>query len=143
VFNQNRDFEGAALAFGNAAKKLEQAGAGCIVLCANTAHMHAGKVSAAIGVPLIHIADATLKEVRAQHIRKIGLLGTVFTMEEDFIKSKYTDVGIEVVIPEEADRTFLHHTIHGELARGTYSTETKDRYVRISEALAAHGSAYS
>ncbi|MCW3082843.1 MAG: aspartate racemase [Bacteroidetes bacterium] len=118
---------------------LKNAGAEAIVLCANTMHMLAENLQKSIGLPLIHIAVATAKEIAKQNIRKVGLLGTKFTMEQDFFKLKLQEEQIEAIIPDETDRAFIHYTIFEELGRGVISAESKARYISIINQLVAQG----
>ncbi|MCE3280646.1 MAG: aspartate racemase [Bacteroidetes bacterium] len=123
----------------NASLGLKSCGAEAIVLCANTMHMIVDKLEQRIQIPVINIASVTAKEIRSQKIEKVGLLGTKFTMEMDFFKSKLNDLNIVSVIPEEEDRTFIHYTIFEELGRGLVLEETKKRYVSIINKLIKEG----
>ena len=120
-------------------KKLSAAGAECILLCANTMHVIADDLRRNIGIPVIHIAEATADAVEKQGLRKVGLLGTKFTMEMDFFKKKLQARGIETVIPSDTDREFVHATIFEELGKGVFQETTKQRYIGIIEALASQG----
>jgi aspartate racemase len=137
--NKREDWDGAAKEFLSAARALEAAGANCILLCANTAHIVAEKIQEGVTIPLIHIADATCSTVRRQGLNRVALLGTRFTMEHDFFKSRLTANGIEVSIPDPEQREFIHTTIFDELGKGIFKPETKKRYMRIIESLAAKG----
>lgn len=97
-------------------QRLIQSGADCIVLCANTLHYVADKIQAEISVPIIHIADAVGKEVESKGLKRVGLLGTNFTMEKDFYKEKLNAFGIECLIPELEDRKEIHRIIYNELS---------------------------
>lgn len=124
----------------SAAKKLEQSGASAIVLCANTMHYIADKIQQEIHIPIIHIATATAFEIQNKGLRKVGLLGTKFTMEYDFFTSKLAELGIETIIPEdEDDKDFIHWTIFEELGRGLIKEETKKRYLSIMKSLQDKG----
>ncbi len=123
----------------NACMHLKQSGAGAIVLCANTMHMFAEDIERQTGMPLIHIAAATANEINKQGLRKVGLLGTIPTMEMDFYKKKLADKGIEAIVPEEEDRTFIHASIFGELGKGIINEETKKRYLVIMDKLVEEG----
>ncbi len=118
---------------------LKSAGAEAIVLCANTMHLIADKVEANCQLPVIHIATATAAAVKEQGLNKVGLLGTRFTMERDFYRTKFTDQGIEVITPELEDRHFLHDTIFEELGREIFKKETENRYLQIIEQLEKRG----
>lgn len=123
-----------------AAEVLKSGGAEAIVLCANTMHLIADKLQQAIGLPLIHIAEETAIEIQKKDLKKVGLLGTKFTMELDFFKDKLAQKGIEAIIPiREADKDFIHYTIFEELGRGIATEETKKRYLEIANELIKNG----
>ncbi|AIE87244.1 aspartate/glutamate racemase family protein [Fimbriimonas ginsengisoli] len=115
------------------------AGAEGIVLCANTMHLIADRVQERVGLPVIHIADATAEAIRRAGLTTVALLGTRFTMEKEFFRERLASRGIEAVIPEEADREFIHTTIFGELGTGNFLPATKARYLSIIDDLAAKG----
>jgi aspartate racemase len=137
--NKKQDWNEADRVFSSAAKNLESAGANCILLCANTAHMVAEQVQKNISIPLIHIGDATVKKVQKHNIKKIALLGTKFTMEKNFIKEKFAVQNIDVLIPEAADREFIHAVIFDELGKGIFKPETKKRFQEIIHTLVNKG----
>lgn len=119
---------------------LKSGGAEAIVLCANTMHLIADKLQEAIDLPVIHIAAETADAIQKQDIKKVGLLGTKFTMELDFFKDKLTQKGIETIIPtSEDDKDFIHYTIFEELGRGIVTDETKKRYLEIANQLIQNG----
>lgn len=123
-----------------AAKKLENSGAEGIVLCANTMHIIADRLEKEISIPLIHIATSTAIEIKKGGLKKVGLLGTKFTMDYDFFKSKLNELGIDVVIPlNQSDKDFINDTIFDELTKGIIRTETKERYLSIIEQLKNDG----
>jgi aspartate racemase len=121
------------------AAKLERAGAECIVLCANTPHLVADQVQTSVRIPLIHIADATAKAIAVQGLTTIGLLGTKFTMEHSFFKERLARAGITTIVPDDADRAFVHDSIFGELGRGVLTKETKGAYLAIIDRLVSRG----
>ncbi|HYD19908.1 MAG TPA: aspartate/glutamate racemase family protein [Flavipsychrobacter sp.] len=121
------------------AAMLEADGADAIVLCANTAHMAAERLEKRLKIPVIHIGTVTATAVKKQGLNKVILLGTKFTMEKDFIKDKFREQEIDVLVPGEEDRIFIHHTIHEELGRGLVKPETKTRYLQIINDLVAQG----
>lgn len=124
----------------DAAQKLERAGADIILICTNTMHKMANEVQANIQVPLLHIADTTAKVIKAQELRKIGLLGTRFTMEHDFYKGRLTSKhGVEVLIPNSAERQIIHDVIFDELCQGKIKQSSKERYIEIMDHLIANG----
>ncbi len=138
--NDNKDWDSTFEMLLKAAEFLKSGGAEAIVLCANTMHLIADKLQNAIGLPLIHIAAETAIEIQKKEIKKVGLLGTKFTMELDFFKDKLSEKGIETIIPEaEADKDFIHYTIFEELGRGLVTEETKKRYLEISNKLIENG----
>lgn len=116
------------------ARRLEHAGADCIVICANTPHMVADAVQ-----QNIHIAEATAKEIANRNLTKVGLLGTAFTMEQRFFKDRLSQRHIETIIPDPDDRKFVHNSIFTELAKGIFSRETKTRYLEIINKLVDRG----
>ena len=122
-----------------ACNNLKSCGITGIVLCANTMHLIADRLEQETGLPLIHIATATATEIEKAGLKKVGLLGTKFTMELDFFKSKLLAKGIEVIIPNEDDREFLHQTIYDELGKGIFSEQTKQRYLNIISDLMNDG----
>ncbi|MNM51939.1 putative amino-acid racemase [compost metagenome] len=121
------------------ALNLEKAGADCILVCTNTMHKIAPQIEDAITVPFIHIADATAKEIVSQNIGKVALLGTAFTMEQDFYKARLQDQGIDVIIPNEADRKIVHRIIYEELCLGVINPDSRQKYETIVETLIADG----
>jgi len=121
------------------ALNLEKAGADCILVCTNTMHKIAPQIEDAITVPFIHIADATAKEIVSQNIGKVALLGTAFTMEQDFYKAQLQEHGIDVMIPTEADRKIVHRIIYEELCLGVINPDSQQKYMAIVERLIAEG----
>ncbi|ENW10831.1 MULTISPECIES: aspartate/glutamate racemase family protein [Acinetobacter] len=121
------------------ALNLEKAGADCILVCTNTMHKIAAQIEDSISIPFLHIADATAKEILGQNIGKVALLGTAFTMEQDFYKSRLRDYGIDVVIPNEADRKTVHRIIYEELCLGVINPDSQQKYIAIVERLIAEG----
>lgn len=123
-----------------ASESLKAGGAEAIVLCANTMHLIADKLQNALDIPVIHIAEETAKEILKKEIKKVGLLGTKFTMELDFFKDKLAAKGIETIIPiSQEDKDFIHYTIFEELGRGIVTDETKKRYLEIANNLIQNG----
>jgi aspartate racemase len=137
--NEKRDWDGNFRLVMNACEKLISGGAEGIVLCANTMHLLADRISEKITIPIIHIAEATADEIRKKDINTIALLGTKFTMEEDFFKLKLAEKGIEMIIPDEEDRNFIHDSIFNELAKDIINPDTKKRYLSIIDKLTAKG----
>ncbi|MEO6597661.1 MAG: aspartate/glutamate racemase family protein [Planctomycetota bacterium] len=129
---------GAILA--DAARSLERAGADFLVLCTNTMHIVAPQIEAATRLPLLHIADATAQRITASGIARIGLLGTRFTMEEDFYRGRLsTQHSLKVLVPEPADRAVVHRVIYEELCRGRIDEASRVEYRRIVGGLVQAG----
>lgn len=139
VCQSNGEWEKAALILSEAARSLEAAGADFIIICTNTMHKVANEIQTGIHIPILHIADITAQHVIANGIKTIGLLGTRYTMEQDFYKSRLEAQGIKVLIPEEAARTVVNHVIYHELCLGQFSKESKDKYKKIIEDLIKKG----
>ena len=124
----------------DAAKRLENGGAQFIILCTNTMHKLAHKISENVKIPLIHIADATAEAIKNSEIKKIGLLGTKFTMEQDFIKKRLADShNIETIIPNEDQREIVHKIIYEELVKGIITDKSRQAYLEIINDLIANG----
>jgi len=121
------------------AQRLANGGAECIVICANTPHIAADTVQQRIRIPLIHIADATAREIAKQKLSSVGLLGTKFTMEQLFFKERLSRLGITALIPGDMERDFIHSSIFAELAKGVFKHETKNKYLAIIEDLERKG----
>lgn len=123
------------------ALRLEQAGADCILICSNTPHVVADAISDKLKVPFIHIAQVTGDAIGKQNISQVGLLGTRFTMEEGFFSKRLSGLGIQTIIPEEKDRSFIHSSIFEELSRGIYTEATRQRYLQTIDKLKQGGAA--
>ena len=124
---------------GDAAEKLEAAGAGLILICANTMHKVADEVRARIHVPMIHIADATADALEKAGVRKVALLGTKYTMTQDFYKSRLIGRGFDVLIPEGGDLETVNDVIYRELDRGEIREESRERFGGIISRLKDRG----
>ena len=125
---------------GEAAQRLERGGADFVVLCTNTMHKVADAIAGRIRIPLLHIADAAADAVRRAGLRRVGLLGTRFTMEQDFYRGRLTDKhGLEVVIPPDGQRRDVHRIIYDELCRGVVEPRSKEVFLRIIAGLVAAG----
>jgi len=125
---------------GQAAQKLEASGADYIVICTNLMHKVAPIVQEYISVPLIHMVDSVSKEIKRRKMNKIGLLGTIFTMEEDFYSKKLLeDYGIETIIPDETDRMEVSRVIYKELCCGVITEQSKQRYLEIIDKMKQDG----
>ncbi|WP_334019781.1 aspartate/glutamate racemase family protein [Alteromonas sp. S015] len=122
------------------AKHLETAGAKAILICTNTMHKVAAKIEQNITIPLIHIADATGRLLQQNSVKKVGLLGTRFTMEQTFYTSRIEEVfGIEVVTPNAQQRDTVHNIIYEQLCKGVICVESRNAYIEIINALAVEG----
>jgi aspartate racemase len=123
-----------------AAQRVENGGADFVVICTNTMHRMADEVQKQIKIPLLHIADATAEQIKAQGLKKIGLLGTRFTMEEDFYRGRLSEKhGLEVIIPTERERDIVHRVIFDELCLGEIRQPSKEQYVSIMDHLVRDG----
>jgi len=126
------DWDAATSCMLDAARSLEKGGAECIVICTNTMHKMAAEVQGAVKIPLIHIADATATAIKAAGVQRPLLLGTRFTMEQDFYKGHLKNQhGISVLIPDDAERTSVHDIIYQELCQGEIKPASKQRYLDI------------
>jgi aspartate racemase len=123
-----------------AAQSLQLGGADFIVICTNTMHKMADEVAASVSIPLLHIADATAEQIVARGFKRIGLLGTRFTMEEDFYKGRLEKkFALDVLTPEKADRDIVHRVIYEELVLGKTEAASKAEYLRIIKDLQVCG----
>ncbi len=122
------------------AQKLENAGANMVLICTNTMHKMANEVQNAIHIPLLHIADAAAEKVKEKNLKKVGLLGTKFTMEQDFYKGRIKEkYNIDVIIPDTDDRKVIHDVIYNELCLGQINEASRDKYKKIIESLIRNG----
>ena len=133
------DWTGAARLLVDAAKRLERADAEGLVVCANTMHLVAPEIEAAVKLPLIHVADATAKVVKNRGIRTVALLGTRFTMEKDFYRRRLERHGLRVMVPDEAARAMLHRMIYQELCKGEVRPESRQAFFEVIARLAKSG----
>ena len=130
------DWEAATARMIGAAESLQRAGADCLVICSNTMHRMADDVTATIDLPLIHIADATAEVILGEQLQTVGLLGTRYTMEQDFYKGRMIKrFGLNVLIPDEAGREVAHRIIYEELVRGVIRSESRRQYQSVIEDL--------
>ncbi len=139
ALQRSGDWQQAGQLLAEAAQALQRAGAQGLVLCTNTMHKVAAAIVAATPLPLLHIADATAQQIQQQGLRRIGLLGTRFTMEQDFYKDRLLARDIEVLIPAEADRKLVHQVIYQELCLGQINPESRLAYQQIIAGLVAQG----
>ncbi|MGF1759993.1 aspartate/glutamate racemase family protein [Photobacterium sagamiensis] len=129
-----------ALILSNAAKSVEAGGADFLMICTNTMHKVAPEIEGNISIPILHIADATANKLVADGVKKVGLLGTRFTMEQDFYKSRLVDnFGIDVVVPNTNEQTVVHNIIYDELCRGIINSQSREQYLSIINGLHEQG----
>lgn len=133
------DWEKAGNILGKAAQVLEAAGADFILICTNTLHKVVPRISSMIHIPIIHIADATAEELKNCNIQKVGLLGTKYTMMQDFYKQKLIDKGIDVIIPKETDIEVINNIIFHELCVGQIKDESRKRFQKIIDSMILRG----
>ena len=130
----------AGLVLGKAAQQVEAAGADVLLICTNTMHKVAPQIEAHISIPLLHLADATAEHIKQQNMNTVGLLGTVFTMEEDFYKGRLTDRhGLEVIIPSEKERQVVNRIIFEELCLGVVKDHSREQFLEIIDAMHQQG----
>ncbi|PWB24776.1 aspartate/glutamate racemase family protein [Flavobacterium sp. HTF] len=138
--NTNGDWEASFKLLLNACKSLEKSGAEGIVLCANTAHAVSDRLEKEIKLPIIHVATATANAINKQGLKKVGLLGTKFTMEMDFYLNKLAENNVEAIVPYlQEERDFIQQTLKEELGRGIIKEQTKRAYLNIIEKLIENG----
>jgi aspartate racemase len=134
------DWEKAGALLADAARGLEAAGAELLLICANTMHLVAPAIEAAVRIPLLHIADATGDEIRSAGIRAVGLLGTRFTMEQAFYRDRLRERhGLEVLVPDEPERELVHRVIYEELVAGKLLDASRTAYRRVMAGLVERG----
>ena len=134
------DWEAAGNILTNAARSVEDGGADFLLICTNTMHKVADQVENAVNIPLLHIADATADVLVQASVRKVGLLGTAFTMEQEFYKGRLSEkYGIDVVVPDALDRKLVHDIIYQELCLGLLKQSSKQKYIRIVDKLTEMG----
>lgn len=134
------DWQMAGRVLADAARRLERAGAEFIVLCTNTMHKVATEIENSVTIPLFHIADPTATEIKAAGLHRVGLLATRFTMEQAFYKDRLCEKhGLQVLVPDVADRHIVHRVIYEELCRGKIHDESRSEYRRIMASLVSEG----
>jgi aspartate racemase len=134
------DWDTAAMVLAEGARKIEAGGADFLIICTNTMHRVASEIEQAISIPLLHIADATALKLKDDNITSVGLLGTRFTMEHNFYKSRITELfGIEVLVPESDERSLLHTVIYNELCLGKIENTSRQQCLEIISRLFARG----
>lgn len=134
------DWAAAGRTLAQAARKVEAAGADFLLICTNTMHKVAPQVQKAIDIPLLHLADATARRIKSAGMKTVGLLGTNFTMEEDFYKGRLIEKhGLEVLVPSKLDRDIVHRIIYDELCLGQVKATSREAYLRVMEDLRTRG----
>ncbi|MCE0491074.1 aspartate/glutamate racemase family protein [Pantoea sp. Mb-10] len=133
------EWEKAGKILADAARSLEAAGADFIVLCTNTMHKVAQAITNAVAIPLLHIADATAAQISHEKFKRVGLLATAFTMEQPFYIERFERSGIEIIVPDTANRKTIHDIIYQELCLGVIRDESRRRYCEIMAALVHQG----
>lgn len=133
------DWAATAVILADAARALERAGANFLVICTNTMHKVADEVAAAVRIPLLHIVDVVAEQLKQDGIESVGLLGTQFTMEQDFYRERLEHQGIRVLVPELAERQQIHRIIFDELCHGQCHPKSKTTYLAIIDELASAG----
>lgn len=140
VLQHRGDWDEAGALLADAARGVEAAGADFVLICTNTMHKVAPRVQEAVSIPLLHLADATAKRIQHEGHETIGLLGTRFTMEEDFYRGRLTDQhGLNVIVPSAGDRELVHRVIYEELCLGKINEASRREYLRIIEQMHADG----
>jgi aspartate racemase len=122
-----------------AAQTIEQGGASCLLIGANTMHKIAGEVQAAVKIPVIHIAEAVAKAILKNGLKKVGLLGTRYTMQLGFYTDHLAMFGIETIIPEQEDIEYINYTIYNEFSKNIFTAEAKAKYLKIIAKLKERG----
>lgn len=136
------DWDAAGAILADAARRLERGGADFLILCTNTMHKVADAITQSVTIPFVHIADPTATAIRAAGVGTIGLLGTRFTMEQEFYRGRLAGrYGLRVLVPDEADRETVHRIIYDELCLGTLREESRAAYRTIMARLVAQGAA--
>ncbi|PEI81533.1 aspartate racemase [Bacillus wiedmannii] len=135
----NGNWNGAGEILGNAAYSLQRGGADFIIICTNTMHKVVEKIKENIHIPVLHIADATAKEIKRKDIQMVGLLGTKYTMEQDFYKLRIEENRIKAMVPSEKDREKINEVIYTELCLGKITSQSREYYKRVIEELVQEG----
>jgi len=139
ALNKNDDHEGVYKLVLDAAQRLKKASIDFIIICANTMHQYVEDLEKETGLKIVHIADATVKEIKRVGISKIGLLGTKFTMEMDFYTKRLSQSGIESLVPSKPERGFIHNVIMNELIKEEFKQESKLKFLKIISDLENSG----
>ena len=135
----NGNWEKSGEILGEAANNLEKAGADFIVICTNTMHKVVNQIKEKISIPILHIAEMTAEKILEKGLKNIALLGTKYTMEQDFYKSKLIEKGINVIIPDKNDIETINEVIYDELCLGTINSDSKKKFLEIVDKLRSKG----
>lgn len=135
----NGNWEKSGEILGEAANNLEKAGADFIVICTNTMHKVVNQIKEKISIPILHIAEMTAEKILEKGLKNIALLGTKYTMEQDFYKSKLIEKGINVIIPDKNDIEIINEVIYDELCLGTINSDSKKKFLEIVDKLRNKG----
>lgn len=138
-FQSSGDWNGAGEVLANAAYSLQKGGADFIIICTNTMHKVVEKIKKKIDIPVLHIADATANEINRKGIQTVGLLGTKYTMEQDFYKSRIEEHDIKVIVPSGTNREKVNEVIYTELCLGKIVSQSREYYKRVIEELVQEG----
>ena len=139
LLTQKLDWDGIAEIICSAAKKLETAGADCLLLCANTMHIVADRVKAVVNIPLIHIADVVIEEIQREMLSRVLLLGTKYTMAATFYSAPLKQLGIDTIVPSKDEIEIINSSIYNELGKGIFLPATKIIYVDMIERFRLQG----
>lgn len=139
AMQRSGDWDAAGERLAEAGASLEGAGAELLVLCTNTMHKVADRIERRCSVPLLHIADATAEVIRRASIRQVGLLGTKFTMEQEFYRERLEQAGLEVSVPDQSEREHVHRVIFDELCLGRIREDSRELYRAIIDRLVTNG----
>ncbi|WP_148357756.1 aspartate/glutamate racemase family protein [Peribacillus simplex] len=138
-YQADGDWESSGKLLGDVALSLEKAGAEMIVICTNTMHKVVGYIEEKVSLPILHIADSTAKQIQKSKISTVGLLGTKYTMEQDFYKTRIESNGIKVLIPNDEDRKVINKVIYEELCLGEIQQSSRDYYKKVIKGLVDDG----
>ena len=138
-YQANGNWEKSGEILGEAAYNLEKAGADFIVICTNTMHKVVNQIKEKISIPILHIAEMTAEKILEKRLKNIALLGTKYTMEQDFYKSKLIEKGINVIIPDKNDIEIINEVIYDELCLGTINSDSKKKFLEIVDKLRNKG----
>ena len=132
-------WDDAAFLLEDAARRLQNGGADCVLLCTNTMHKLAARIAGAVQIPFLHIADPVAQAARAHGYTRLGLLGTRFTMEQPFMRERLEQQGLQVLVPDEGERAEVHRIIYDELCTGQIRQESRQIYQRVMDSLVQRG----